>query len=343
MALSDKKRILLAFYPLFIKYNHGIALLSRLCKDKGIDVELYLLDTLDAFGTHLHSSFYDYVCISCVSRMDYEKALPFAAMAQAAGRNVLLGGTWAPMILEGIENFPRVCRGDGESLPDFILNSDCDVLFRTSEFHRDLNSLPLPDYDLFAGYPFNRGYGILDHKSQLPYFSSRGCPHHCTFCLTRHQVPIVRVRTKVEEDLTELTERYKPDLIFMGDALIPYYSAEWRKSWGDFRHPFFAYIHAGIEPEILEWLIERGLTACLFGVESGDEAFRNEVLHKDLTDDQLFRTVEMLTKYNVSYAPFYIVGLPGESFKMKAKTFKLKDRIGGFPVVNQYDHLEGGA
>lgn len=333
-------RVLFCFYPSHIRYNHGLSLLSRLCKDRGIDVDLCLLDKVDVFRERLHAESYRAICFSCVARIDYEKTLPFAAMAMALGNEVLIGGTWAPMIPEGIEGFPRVCRGEGETLPDYLLDRSRDGLFREPTFYRDLNELPLPDYDLFEGIPFSRGYGILESKTQLPYFSSRGCLYHCTFCLTRYQFPLVRIRTKVEEDLTYLTGRYVPGMLFFGDALLPYYSESWRTSWGEFRYPFFAYLHAGIEPDLLAWLIDRGLIACSFGIESGDERYRNEVLRKDLADDQLFRTVETLKRHKIPFVPFYMTGTPGETFAIKAKTFEMmQESLGGFPVVWEYEEL----
>lgn len=344
MAVRDRKRVLFCFYPSHIKYNHGLALLSGLCKDKGIEVELCLLYTFDQFRKRLKAGHYDYVCFSCTARIDYEKTLPFAGMAQALGFKVLIGGTWAPMIPRGMDNFPPVCRGEGELLPGYILSDGQeDALFRAPMFVKDLNELPLPDYDLFDGIPFSRGYGILEgKKKQLPYFSSRGCPHCCTFCMTRYQLPLVRVRTKVEEDLSGLIECYAPDMVFFGDALLPYYSAAWRDSWGAFRFPFFAYIHASIESELLEWLIDRGLMACSFGIESGDERYRNEVLGKDLSDDQIFRTVKTLNRHGIPFVPFYMIGTPGEKIGIKAKTFEMSDRVGGFPVMWDYEDLGKG-
>jgi radical SAM superfamily enzyme YgiQ (UPF0313 family) len=273
--------------------------------------------------------------MSCTARPDFERALPFAAVAGECGVCVLWGGPFGVMMPDAIS---PVCRGDGETLPDFLLSGD-DRLFREKLTWHDLNALPLPDYELFSGIPFNRGYGILARQNQIPYFSSRGCPYGCSFCLVRYQSQAVRVRTMVEEDLTGLVERYKPDLIFMGDALLPYYSEAWRNSWGNFRHPFFAYIHAGIDPASLGWLIDRGLCACSFGVESGDERHRNEVLGKSLSDEQLWRTVETLKRHNIGFVPFYMTHSPGETFMIRKKTHDLKEKIGGFPVVWDYEHL----
>lgn len=336
----DQMRVMFAFYPSHIRYNHGLSLLSALCKQRGIAVDLHLLGDRERFRGGLRETHYDHVCLSCTARIDFERSLPFAVIAGESGASVLWGGPWAVMMPDSL---PRVCRGDGETLPDFLLSGD-DTLFREKLTLRDLNALPLPDYELFAGIPFSRGYGILEKKVQLPYFSSRGCPYECTFCLTRFQSQPPRVRTRVKEDLTELTEIYKPDLIFMGDALLPYWSRAWRESWGDFRYPFFAYIHAGIDQANLGWLIDRGLSACSFGIESGDERHRNEVLGKSLTDEQLWRTVETLKRHNIPFVPFYMTHSPGETFMIRKKTHDLKDKVGGFPVIWEYEQLiqEGG-
>lgn len=331
----DQMRVLFAFYPSHIRYNHGLALLSAICKQRGIAVDLHLLGDRERFRTTLRETHYDHVCLSCTARADFGLALPFAVIAVESGVSVLWGGPWAVMMPGSLS---RVCRGDGETLPDFLLSGD-DTLFREKLTWLDLNILPLPDYELFVGIPFNRGYGIIERKNQLPYFSSRGCPYECSFCLTRFQSPLVRVRTRVEEDLTELTEIYKPDILFMGDALLPYWSRSWRESWGEFRYPFFAYIHAGISQDNLEWLIDRGLFACSFGVESGDETFRNDILKKSLSDEKLWHTVETLRRHKIHFVPFYMHGVPGETFTQTAKTFKLKDMIGGYPVVWEYEEL----
>jgi radical SAM superfamily enzyme YgiQ (UPF0313 family) len=326
-------KVLFAFLPSHIPYAAGIALLSALCRARGIKTELNVLTTLPEFAGFLRENRFDYICFSVITHLDAPMVRPFIDYAGVSGQNVLVGGTWA----RWFDSPFLTCRGEGETLPDFLMHGD-DRLFNEDLVHEDLNDLPLPDYELFKNHPFDRGYGIFN-GFQLPYYASRGCPFQCSFCLNILQPGGFRVRTKMEEDLTELRDRYHPDLFFIGDAMAPYISKKWLTSWGEFRHPFFAYIRADIQRDTLLWLIDRGMNSCAFGVESGDEQYRNEVLKKNLSDEQIFSTVELLKKHHVRYVPFYMQGTPGETFELKAKTYKMKDEVGGYPFLTDYQEL----
>jgi len=129
----------------------------------------------------------------------------------------------------------------------------------------------------------------------------------------------------------------------IGDALLPYYDRGWRKSWGNFSHPFYCYIRADVEPKILNWLIDRGLTACAFGVESGDEEYRNKILHKQLNDKDLFRTMDILTKRNVTAIPFFMRHSPGETLEIELATHKMSKLLGPHPILFEYEELGASA
>ncbi len=334
-------KVLFCFYPLYVWYNHGIALLSSLCKTRGIDVSLHLLDDFKAFSERLQSEKYDYIGFSCVTVHDYQKSVPFISMAKSSGFKTMLGGVYARQLLVNNPDVDFLCRGEGENLPDFLLSGDRSV-FDGIQKCSDLNSLPLPDYDLFDNIPFERGFPFLKDKKILPYYSSRGCPYRCSFCLTQLQSRNMRFRCKVEDDLTEIRDKYAPDLFFIGDELLPYYNRRWRESWGDFSYPFIAYIRADIKPDHLQWLIDRGMEACAFGVESGDEKYRNEVLKKDLSDSDLYRTVAELNRNDIPFIPFYMEKTPQETFLIRQKTYRMSKDLGGYPMVFEYEHLVKG-
>ena len=336
MAVIQKK-ILFAFYPLHIKYNHAIALLSALCREKEIETDIHLLNTEDMFLKYILSSQPDYIGFSCVTKHDYEMCLPFMEIARHLGIETIAGGVYVRRI--GYAPVDHVCKGEGESLPDFILKENTE-LFMKDLYTENLNSLPLPDYELFKNIPFKRGMPVLEGKKVLPYYSSRGCPHKCSFCEISYQSGKVRIRTRVKEDLSYLSEKYHPDVFFIGDELLPYYSPEWRDSWGKFSHPFVAYIRADIQEDQLKFLHDRGMTGCAFGVESGDEVFRNEMLNKNLSDADIYNTVEMLHKYNIQYVHFYMSDLPGETWEMTAKTHRMATSLGGNYLIFKYENLE---
>lgn len=333
-------KILFCFYPLYVKYNHGVALLSALCKKEGIKTELYLLDEPGKFEMHLVENRYDYIGFSCVTEHDYKKSLPFMEIAEPHAVT-LLGGVYARrgLALDAPVNY--ICRGEGERLPYFLMYEDC-RLFNEKMLCEDINSLPLPDYELFRNIPFERGFPMLEGKKVLPYYSSRGCPYKCSFCEVQGQTGMVRTRYKVAEDLRQLTERYKPDYFFVGDEMLPYYNPAWRESWEDFKHPFIAYIRADIPKDILVWLWSKGLKGVAFGVESGDEEYRNYALNKNLLDKDVYRTVNLLKGMEIEYATFFMTNTPGETFAVRAKTYKMASELGGYPFIWEYENLFEG-
>ena len=335
-------KVLFTFYPLYVNYNHGIALLSALCKKRGIQTALYILDTPERFLDYLKQHDFDYIAFSCVTEHDYYKCLPFMIEARIISMQrltpILLGGVYVRRGTHIIAPVDYICRGEGETLPDFLLDGN-DMLFQAKMIAHDLNALPLPDYELFKDIPFNRDIPWLKDEKILPYYSSRGCPHKCSFCEIKGQTGLLRFRYKVKEDLTYLAEQYKPDMFFIGDELLPYYNLRWQASWGDFYHPFVAYIRADISTGQLMWLHEHGLVGCAFGVESGDEEYRNLVLKKRLHDKDIYRTVELLSKLGIKYAPYFMTGMPGETFELTAKTYKMKEKIGGYPYIFNYEPI----
>jgi radical SAM superfamily enzyme YgiQ (UPF0313 family) len=296
-----------------------------------------MLSTVPVFFQKLREKSFDFVCFSATTLYQYNKMIPFARIAKDTGHKTLLGGCWCRLDNPVDEDvFGAVCRGDGESLPDFLLNWDT-RLFKAPMIHRDLNTLPIPDYELFKDIPFVRGLPFLDGKKTLPYISSRGCPFKCAFCEVR-KLTFPRARTKVERDLRELSDRYKPDIFYIGDAQLPYWSKRWRSSWGNFRFPFVGAIRADIEPDMLLWMIDRGLKGTLFGIEAGDEKYRNRVLKKGITDDQIWRTIGVLEKYSVSFIATFMFDIPGEKFIHKTVTAEMAEKIGTARSI--YFHYE---
>ena len=327
----------LCFVSLGTDWNHGVALLSALLKARGIQTRLVLLKDWWGFARVIDETDAPWMTFSAVTQTDYEALVPFMRSASLAGKEVLLGGTWAGLERPVDASVSRVCRGEGETLPDYLVAGD-DRLFCERMVWTDLNALPMPDYELFKDVPFDRGLPQTAGKKCLPYVSSRGCPFPCAFCQVRQQ-PAFRVRTKVEADLTELRERYQPDVFFIGDANLPYDVAGWRASWGEFRHPFVAYIRADIKPDRLAWLIDRGLVGCAFGVESGDEFFRNTVLRKQLDDAELWRTVAALNAAGVWFMPYFMAGVPGETLAQQTKTVQMARALGPLSILWKYEEL----
>lgn len=312
--------VLFAFYPLFVSYNYGVALLSSIMKKSGCETDVYLLDDIHKFKEYLSKHNFDAVCFSCVTIHDFKLSLPFMFLAVSLGQNVRLGGVyarWAHPVIDGVS----VCETD------------------IAEYN-SLDDLPLPDYDLFKNIAFDRKYPWLKEGTKiLPYHTSRGCPYKCSFCMAPAQGEKYQIRRMIEQDMQNILAEREADVILICDEITPYFDKKWRESWGRFRFPFMCYIRADIEPDQLLWLIDRGMTGCMFGVESGNEKYRNTILKKQLLNRQIYRTVNILNLNNIPFVPFYITGTPDETMSIKKETYDMSKALGGYPMIFKYENI----
>lgn len=333
-------KIIFTYYPAKVRYNHGVALLTALCRKAGINAYIIPMDGLADLCSKVKQAMPDYICVSYISSGDYYLAMPFVKALRALGTPMIAGGVYAR---RGAwikpELFDYICRGEAEEgLTGFFLNGDTAV-FDEKQYCEDISALPLPDYSAVSGYEFARDYPFLQGKKIIPYCGSRGCPYKCSFCEIKYQPKSIRIRNSIRQDLDFLYERYMPDLFYFLDTLLPYYDDEWRTRFEGNQYPFFAYIRADIKPEHLEFLHKNGMTFCAFGVESGVEQHRNDVLHKDLSDDEVWRTVAKLKQLGVYYASFFMTGTPYETEAIKQKTIEMYYAIGGYPTIWEYEDI----
>ncbi len=333
------KTVLLVYYPLKVRYNHGIFLLSAILERMGIKCFILQLGDLIDIEKVIKDTKADFVGFGLVTGQEYNYCLPFMKEAKEMSIPVMVGGVY---VRRGSYIDPTtvdyVCRGEGEILGDFILNGKTDV-FDRPYLHEDLSNLPLPNYNHLTGLEFDRDIPFLKGIRILPYHSSRGCPYQCSFCEVRFQPKKIRIKTTIKKDLSYLKINYNPTLVHIMDELIPYYNDDWCSQIEDTGINFMAYIRADISQEKLEFLIRNGLKVAIFGVENGDEKYRNEVLKKDLYDKDIYRTIAILKANNIPYVPFYMIGGPYETEEIKGKTVGMARGLGGFPVVWQYEDL----
>lgn len=259
-------------------------------------------------------------------------------MAKDAGKKVIAGGGYARRGGK-IEIADEVCRGEAEDFIVDYFNGDEQAL-KDGYVRPSIDNLPMPDLSNVIGNEFDRGQWYLKDKKIIPYQSSRGCFWgKCSFCEIQFQERGVRIKHTIVEDIEFLKKTCSPDLIYLMDTTIPYCIPEWREQFEKVYTPFQGYIRADIDPTDLKFLIDHGLKACAFGVESADEDFRNNVLKKGLTNSQLLVTITILQKHNIFYNPFFMLGVPGEPPDSRERTMRLIAAIRGNPMVWKYENL----
>jgi radical SAM superfamily enzyme YgiQ (UPF0313 family) len=314
-------------------------LLTSILREKGIEVFVVELHYLTDIKKIIKENKIDFVGFSIVSSPEYNECLPFMIEVKKMGIPVLVGGVY---VRRGSYIDPDaadyICRGEGEILADFILDGKTEI-FDKPYFHENLDNLPLPDYERLTGYEFDREVPFLKGLKIIPYSASRGCPYQCSFCESQFQPRKIRFKSTIREDMDLLAERFNPNLFHIMTEQLPYFDNEWCNLFNGNRHLFMAYIRADIIQDQLEFLFANGLKVALFGIESGDEKYRNEILKKNLLDEDIYRTVGMMRALNIYYIPFYMVNGPYETNEIRGKTVGMARGLGGFPVFWQYEDL----
>jgi radical SAM superfamily enzyme YgiQ (UPF0313 family) len=274
------------------------------------------------------------------------------------GRSVLtlIGGphaTFFPQVVES-EGVDAICRGEGEDAivdlanalerridytytPNLWIKRGREIIRNdVRPLIKDLDRLPFPDRDLLFGLDrFTR-----DSPVKM-FFPNRGCPYLCTYCfnhkyndLYRGNGEIIRYRS-VENVLAEIKEvRSKwplKHLFFLSDNFIlnrewiGEFSARYREEIG---LPFTCNVRANlVDGEIASHLQKAGCISALFGVESGDDRLRNNVLKRHMSDEVLLQAGRLLRAVNIRLYTQNILALPGETFLQALSTLKLNQSL----------------
>lgn len=200
---------------------------------------------------------------------------------------------------------------------------------------QDLDNLPFPDRTYYERYP------ITARETSKNFISGRGCAFKCNFCanhtlqeLYRGKGKYVRFRSQenVIEEIQQVRQRYPVRFVgFSDDILIvnkkrlfPFLDL-YRSQIG---LPFLSTVRANlVDDEIVRALKEAGCISCVFGIESGVEKLRNEVLAKGVKDEEIYEAARLFRKYKICFGTYNMVGLPGETVEDAFETVKINARI----------------
>lgn len=221
----------------------------------------------------------------------------------------------------------------------------------------NLNDLPPMPYHLvdmekyIQSDPYNRGQYLISISSNKPrrdmeirnlwYYSSWGCSEDCTFCCC----PGVAMRRwnaiepeRVCEEVASLVEKRHFNFITFAENLFFVSKDRVRKicegfierglnlHWAATGH---ARILSKVDDSLLDLMARSGCYAIGMGIES---AFPEtlSVLHKRLTSEDTWTSVDRLISRNIIPKLSYIVGIPGEPPESVNETIeeccKLKDK-----------------
>lgn len=164
--------------------------------------------------------------------------------------------------------------------------------------------------------------------------SGLGCPYKCTFCINTH--PSQKFRPKSLErlmaEVERIVERFDPDIIHIQDDL---FFVDKRRAFGfldyyenrNYHFKWFTLTRANYfcDDYISDEFIKRIKGSCLWlgmGIESGSDAVRKR-LRKEVSEEQISRAVETLSKNKIPTGYAFMVGMPHETREEMAETVKL--------------------
>ena len=205
----------------------------------------------------------------------------------------------------------------------------------------DLSTLPLPDYSLFDDNRFYRPmHGKL--RKMLPVTTIRGCPFNCRYCNSPAQRKIFaaeghtflrkRQIDLVKQEIEHVINSYKADSIyFWADTFLAWTDKEFEEfceMYSEFRLPFWVQTR----PEtVKEWkfkkLQELGLLRVAFGIEHGNDKFRQEMLARNIKNSTIIKNLNIVTNLGIPISVNNIIGFPTETRELVFDTIELNRNI----------------
>jgi radical SAM superfamily enzyme YgiQ (UPF0313 family) len=277
---------------------------------------------------------------------------------------IICGGIHPTMDPESVlrdECFDYVCVGEGEraivELADALGNSsptrgieniwlkfDGDIIRNRVRPFAPLESLPRKDYEIFD---FQR---MIDAKDGwVGIMSSRGCPFSCSYCFNHRlrelyqrdlncsaaELRYIRYHpvSNVIDEIEMLLSSYKniktiifdDDLFTLNKNYLREFCREYRRRVG---LPFVCNAHVKVfDEEAAGCLKDAGCRIVKFGLESGSERVRREILNRRMSNDEIIRAFATAENFGFHTSAFVIIGFPRESISEIHETINLLARI----------------
>lgn len=214
----------------------------------------------------------------------------------------------------------------------------------------DLNDV-IPDFTLFHPTRFNRPMGGKIFK-MVPVESYRGCPYACTYCNSPTQRLLAKdaglgnfLRRKsmqgLRDKLKALYDLYDPDFFFfVDDSFLARPRQEifdFCDMYEEFKLPFYFNTRAeNTDAEVLARLKEVGCYRIAFGIESGNQQYRNKVLRRKITNEEIINRFKVIADSGIAFSINLIIGMPGETRELVMDTIELARSIKGYDAVTAF-------
>lgn len=251
-----------------------------------------------------------------------------------------LGADFA-IVGEGEEAIVRILGGAGnyENIPGLAFRNNGEVKITAGcNLIEDLDKIPLPDWKLIFSRPYDDspGYFFPRNSPSAPVLTSRGCPHHCSFCSSR-LVHGTKLRLRSPQSVVDEIEMLNMDfgireIDFVDDsftenrphALDIFEGIIRRKINITWKTPVGIRLDS-LDRDLLFAMRKSGCYQLGFGIES----FNDDVLRlnrKPLDKFKIDQQIRLVKTFGIETMGFFILGLPGDTLESINETINFACR-----------------
>lgn len=272
----------------------------------------------------------------------------------------IVGGVHATIVPDEVikeDVVDMVCIGEGES--SFVklcekMHSNEDythvsgiwfkkkgkIIKNLGENLTDINKLPYLDFTI---YEKERLYRPMQGKvyRMLPVEISRGCPFACTYCAAPTLKEIYKLhgsyyrKKKVERVIDEIKfykNRYNMNYVyFTAETFLSLSKEEFSKFVSLYRKiklPFWCQSRPEtITEERIKMLEDINCDRITIGVESGNEKIRRKFLNRNISNEAIIKTFDILARSTIPVSVNNIIGIPDETREDVFDTINLNRAI----------------
>lgn len=304
------------------RFPIGVGILLSLLRRNG-----YQFDFYDRYLTR--QSFpeknYDTICIYSNTPC-FEDTLRI--IKHFKGKRIIVGGPHTSVYPETLKGATHIVQGEGERALLAILNGKEEQRIVKYPRMHDLDTLPIPAYDIFAKMPYCTTVKWFPDAPVFNYSSSRGCPYRCTFCDTKliwgRQYTCYSPQ-RVVDDLTYLVHQYGVKGIYFREDNFTCDKERVRKICQliikrglNIKWICETRVNT-INEDTTRLMSEAGCCVWYVGFESGSQRML-DIYKKGTTVEQGYTAVYWALKYKIDISGSFIFDGPGETADDKKAT-----------------------
>jgi len=340
-------------------FHHGLAYMVSLLKQQDHAIRFFHLKSesdITRFNTLEHSEA-DVIGLSfTTNQKKYVRKL--LQNDRLSSRLIVAGGVHSTLDQEAVfsdfSQIKGICIGEGEvpfgelcsrldrkedpySTQGFWFNTEERLIKNPPATRLPVEELGFPDYSIFDYQDIVRKDG-----GTFSMMLARGCPYNCHYCCNHalkeiydestkyvripsvdHAIQIIKENLRLFPDTTKIA--FADDTFTLNKRWVEEFSIKYRREIG---MPFVCNARVEtINEQICSSLSEAGCTCIEFGLESGSEWLRRNVLNRKHSNQTIKDAFSLVKRFGMKRLTYNIVGFPFETDRMAKETLQLNKEL----------------